>query len=50
MSTSTKPLVLVLGATGNTGQSIVDGLLKSESFVCHPLPLHFTVGPLTHVL
>ncbi|RPD53615.1 NAD-P-binding protein [Lentinus tigrinus ALCF2SS1-6] len=27
-----KPLVLVLGATGVTGQSIVDGLLKSGNF------------------
>ena len=28
-----KPLVLVLGATGQTGQSIVDGLVKSAQFV-----------------
>ena len=28
-----KPLVLVLGATGRTGQSIVNGLLKSGEFV-----------------
>ena len=28
-----KPLVLVLGATGQTGQSIVDGLVKSAGFV-----------------
>lgn len=28
-----KPLVLVLGATGNTGRSIVDGLLKSGQYV-----------------
>ncbi|KAI0740568.1 NAD(P)-binding protein [Earliella scabrosa] len=27
-----KPLVLVLGATGQTGQSIVDGLVKSAEF------------------
>ncbi|TBU52273.1 NAD-P-binding protein [Dichomitus squalens] len=29
---SEKPLVLVLGATGKTGQSIVRGLLRSEEF------------------
>ncbi|TBU37817.1 NAD-P-binding protein [Dichomitus squalens] len=29
---SEKPLVLVLGATGKTGQSIVRGLLRSEKF------------------
>ncbi|KAI0706011.1 NAD-P-binding protein [Cerioporus squamosus] len=29
---SDKPLVLVLGATGHTGQSIVDGLVKSGNF------------------
>ena len=28
-----KPLVLVLGATGQTGRSIVNGLLKSGEFV-----------------
>ena len=32
---SDKPLVLVLGATGHTGRSIVDGLLKSGNFVRH---------------
>ena len=30
---SNKPLVLVLGATGQTGQSIVQGLIKSGNFV-----------------
>ncbi len=28
-----KPTVLILGGTGYTGQSIVDGLLKSGNFV-----------------
>ena len=28
-----KPLVLILGGTGHTGQSVVDGLLKSGNFV-----------------
>ncbi|EIW53911.1 NAD-P-binding protein [Trametes versicolor FP-101664 SS1] len=32
MAGSSKPLVLVLGATGFTGQSVVDGLLKSGEF------------------
>ena len=30
---SQKPLVLILGATGNTGSSIVNGLLTSGNFV-----------------
>ncbi|RDX46057.1 NAD(P)-binding protein [Lentinus brumalis] len=30
--TNNKPLVLVLGGTGNTGTSIVDGLLRSGNF------------------
>ena len=30
---SQKPLVLILGATGNTGSSIVNGLLTSDNFV-----------------
>ncbi len=33
-----KPTVLVLGGTGRTGRSIVDGLLKSGDFVRAPLP------------
>ena len=48
MSTTTKPLVLVLGSTGNTGQSVVDGLLKSGNFVRCCLLFPFTIGPLTH--
>ena len=37
MAYSPKPLVLVVGATGQTGKSIVDGLLKSNNFV-RPYP------------
>ena len=33
---SSKPLVLVVGATGWTGTSIVQGLLKSGNFVRPP--------------
>ncbi len=31
--TNDKPLVLVLGGTGLTGKSVVEGLLKSGNFV-----------------
>ena len=37
MATTPKPFVLILGGTGYTGRSIIDGLLKSGNFVrTHP--------------
>ena len=35
---SDRSLVLVLGGTGYTGQSVVNGLLTSGNFVRTPLP------------
>lgn len=39
MATTPKPFVLILGGTGWTGRSIVDGLIKSDNFVRSQLKL-----------
>ena len=39
MATTSKPFVLILGGTGWTGRSIVDGLIKSGNFVRSQLKL-----------